>query len=69
MIDITTIQTYPVSPALSSLQATNSAISETNKKLKTVLTIIAIGTGLYITYRLIKKYNENNNTENQSPRN
>jgi hypothetical protein len=69
MIDITTIQTFPVAPVLSALQATNSSISETNKQLKTALAIIAIAGGIYVTYRLIKKYNENNNSENQSPRN
>lgn len=58
MIDITTIQTYPVSPALSSLQSTNAIISENNRQLKMVLIIIAITAGTYITYRLIKKYNE-----------
>jgi len=69
MIDITTIQTYPVAPPLASLQATNSSITESNKQLKTALIIIAIATGVYITYRLIKIYNENTDTENQSPRN
>jgi hypothetical protein len=58
MIDITTIQTYPVSPALSSLQATNSLISENNRQLKMALIIITITAGTYITYRLIKRYNE-----------
>jgi hypothetical protein len=69
MIDITTIQTFPVAPALTALQATNSSISETNKQLKTALAIIAIAGGIYFTYRLIKKYNEDKQrAENQLPR-
>ena len=70
MIDITTIQTFPVAPVLSQLQTTNTRLSKTNEELKTVLIIIGVIGSAYITYRLIKRYNENKNrTENQSPRN
>jgi len=70
MIDITTIQTFPVAPALSALQAKNTEISASNKQLKSALIIFVIVGGAYIAYRLIKKHNENKaRTENQSPRN
>ena len=70
MIDITTIQTFPVAPVLSQLQTTNTRLSKTNEELKTALIIIGVVGSAYITYRLIKRYNENKNrTENQSPRN
>lgn len=59
MIDITTIQTYPVAPSLSSLQATNSKLNKSNEELKIVLGIIVIIGGAYFTYHIIKRYNEN----------
>ena len=67
MIDITKIQTFPVAPALSSLQSANSKLIKNNEQLKTVVGIITIAGGAYITYLLIKRYNEHKKrTENQS---
>lgn len=69
MIDITTIQTFPVAPVLSQLQTTNTKLSMTNEELKTVLIIIGVVGSAYIAYRLIKKHNENKQrAENQLPR-
>lgn len=69
MIDITTIQTFPVAPVLSQLQSTNTSLIKNNKQFKTALTIIGVLGGAYIAYRLIKKYNEDKQrTENQLPR-
>ena len=67
MIDITKIQTFPVAPALSSLQSANSKLIKNNEQLKNVIVIITIAGGAYITYLLIKRYNEHKKrTENQS---
>jgi hypothetical protein len=69
MIDITTIQTFPVAPVLSQLQSTNTSLIKNNKQFKTALTIIGVLGGSYIAYRLIKKYNEDKQrTKNQLPR-
>ncbi len=69
MIDITTIQTFPVAPLLSQLQTTNTRLSKNNEQLKTALIIIGVVCGVYITHRLIKKYNEDKERkENKSPR-
>ena len=69
MIDITTIQTFPVAPVLSQLQSTNTSLIKNNKQFKTALTIIGIAGCAYIAYRLIKKYNEDKQrAENQLPR-
>ena len=70
MIDITTIQTFPIAPALSQLQTANSTLTKNNEQLKNVLIIIGAIGGAYIAYRIIKKYNEDKQRpENQSPRN
>ena len=69
MIDITTIQTYPVAPVLSQLQITNTRLSKNNEQLKTALIIFGVVGSAYIAYRLIKKYNEDKQrAENQLPR-
>ena len=69
MIDITTIQTFPVAPMLSHLQTTNTKLSKNNEQLKTALIIIGVAGSAYIAYRLIKKYNENKQRlENQLQR-
>ncbi len=69
MIDITTIQTFPVSPVLSHLQTTNTKLSKDKQQLKTALIIIGLAGSAYIAYRLIKKYNEDKQrAENQLPR-
>lgn len=59
MIDITTIQTFAVAPALETLQKTTTNLITDNNKLKTMLIGLAIGGGALITYLLIKKYYEN----------
>ncbi len=69
MVDITSIQTFPVAPALSVLQTANNSINIRNKNLQIALTLFVIAGGTFITYHLIKKYNESRNAENQSPRN
>jgi hypothetical protein len=69
MIDITTIQTYPVAPVLSQLQITNTRLSKNNEQLKTALIIFGAVGSAFIAYRLIKKYNEDKRrAENQLPR-
>ena len=69
MIDITTIQTFPVAPVILQLQTANTRLGNDNKQLKTALVIIGVVGGVYITYRLIRKYNEDKERkENQSPR-
>lgn len=69
MIDITTIQTFPVAPALSQLQSANSTLTKNNEQLKTALIIIGAIGSAYIAYRIIKKYNEDKQrAENQLPR-
>lgn len=66
MIDITTIQTYPVAPSLSNLQLTNAAVTKNNEQLKTALKSILVAGCIYITYRVIKKYYDDiDTTENQ----
>jgi hypothetical protein len=55
MIDITTIQTYPVPPKVSVLTETNSQLTVENSRLKRTLMIsgvVAIG---IITYFIIKR--------------
>lgn len=70
MIDITTIQTFPVAPVLSQLQTANTRLGKNNEQLKTALIIIGVVGSAYLAYRLIKKYNEDKQrAENQSPRN
>jgi len=70
MIDITTFRTFPVAPAISALQATNSALSQRNNILKNIL-VVAIASGsAYFIYQIIINYNENESTtENKFPRN
>jgi hypothetical protein len=69
MIDITTIQTYPVAPVLSQLQSINTSLSKNNEQLKTALIIIGVLGSAYIAYRLIKIYNEDEQrAENHLPR-
>jgi hypothetical protein len=69
MIDITTIQTFPVAPVLSQLQSSNTRLNKNNKQLKTALIIIGLLGSAYIAHRLIKKYNEDKQrAENQLPR-
>ena len=66
MIDITTIQTYPVAPSITNLQLTNAAVTKNNEQLKTALNFILLAGCIYITFRVIKKYNEYKEaTENQ----
>ena len=56
MLDITTIQTYPVSSTLlKELQQSNNLLKEENKTFKTILAGLLIIGGLYIGYRIIKK--------------
>lgn len=70
MIDITTFRTFPVAPALSALQATNSALSKSNNTMRNILILILVAGGAYVIYRIIIKYNENESrTENKFPRN
>jgi len=58
MIDITTIQTFPVAPVLSQLQATNSSLQKNNSFYKNVLVVFGIlGVG-YIAYRVIRNQKE-----------
>jgi hypothetical protein len=70
MIDITSFRTFPVAPAVSTLQATNSALSHSNNILRNILILaLAVG-GAYVIYQIIIKYNENESTtENKFPRN
>jgi len=69
MIDITTIQTFPVAPVLSELQTTNIRLGKNNEQFKTTLIIIGLVGSAYIVYSIIKNYNENKQrAENQLPR-
>ena len=66
MIDITTIQTYPVAPSITNLQLTNAAVTKNNEQLKTALNLIFLVGCIYITFRVIKKYyDDKEETENQ----
>lgn len=58
MIDITKLQTFPVAPVLSQLQATNTTLKKDNSFYKNVMVVLGIiGVG-YITYRVIRNEKE-----------
>lgn len=65
MIDITTIQTFPIAPSLSQLQKTNTMLTKNNQQIKTALKFIGVIAGAYIVYRVIKSIYEDERTENQ----
>ena len=68
MIDITTIQTFPVAPSLSQLQTTNNMLTKNNEQIKTALKFIGAIAGAYIVYRVIKSIYEDDRTENELSR-
>ena len=50
MIDITTIQTFAVAPALKTLMETNKEITTMNTNLKTGIIFLAIISGITVLY-------------------
>lgn len=69
MIDITTIQTFPVSPVLSQLETVNSALNKKNEQLKISLIIIGVIGSAYFAYIIFKKNSEDKQrTENELPK-
>jgi hypothetical protein len=69
MIDITTIQTYPVPPKVSVLTQSNSQLKLENNRLKRTLIISGIVGSVIIAVLIIKNYNEyQSRKENKSKR-
>ena len=65
MIDITTIQTYPIPASILSLNNVNVSLKQENKKIKTVITYAVVAVCVYAIYRFIQKQNEKDRKENQ----
>lgn len=69
MIDFTKIQTVPVPPAITDLQATNGKLSKENKNMRIAIYVAAAITFGCIAYFYYKKHNEDDaSKKNQSPR-
>ena len=69
MIDITTIQTYPIPESISSLNNDNVSLKQENKQIKTIMKYVIVAVCAYAIYSLIQKQNEKNRKENQPNRN
>jgi hypothetical protein len=69
MIDITTIQTYPIPESISSLSNDNVTLKQENKQIKTIMKYVIVAVCAYAIYSLIQKQNEKNRKENQPNRN
>ena len=54
MIDLTTIQTFEVSPDVKILSEANIILTKQNKLLKNILIVAVVGGAIYITFRIIK---------------
>lgn len=65
MIDITTIQTYPIPASISSLNNVNVSLTQENKQIKTVITYVVVAVCAYAIYRFIQIQNDKNRKENQ----
>jgi len=59
MIDLTTIQTFPVPEEIGNLQNKLSNVVEENKKLRKVMIIFIIVFAAYGSFRLYKTYKKN----------
>ncbi len=69
MIDFTKIQTVPVPPSITDLQATNGKLSKENKNMRIVIYVAAAVTIGCIAYFIYKKHKEDEaSKQNQSKR-
>lgn len=69
MIDFTKIQTVPVPPSITDLQATNGKLSKENKNMRIVIYAAAAVTIGCIAYYYFKKHKEDEaNKKSQSTR-